>query len=625
MKSINTKEEVKKILPKSPAIAKTRETAAPPFFKALMNYVENGAASWHCPGHSGGAAFLKSPVGKLFHKFFGENLLKADVCNAVEELGQLLEHTGPIAASEKNAARIFNADHLFFVTNGTSTSNKIVWHATVGPDDIVIVDRNCHKSNLHAIMMTGAIPIYLSPTRNHYGIIGPIPESEFSFENIQKKIEKHPFIKDKTQKPRILTLTQSTYDGISYNVEIIKNKLDGKINALHFDEAWLPHAAFHDFYKNMHAIGTNRPRAKESLIFSTQSTHKMLAGLSQASQILVQNSEAKKLNRFVFNEAYLMHTTTSPLYSIIASCDVSAAMMDGPNGKALVEESLLEAINFRRAMRPLENRLGFKVWGPDELPSKGIGSRENWILKPNEKWHGFGEISPDFNILDPIKTTVLTQGLDVNGNFAADGIPASIVAKYLRENGIVVEKCGLYSFFVMFTIGTTKGKWNNIIETLKKFKMDYDNNELLVKIIPKFASAHSCYQQLGLKDLCQQIHDEYKAGDLARMTTEIYVSEITPAMKPSDAFARIAHEEIERIEIDNLEGRVTAVLLTPYPPGIPLLAPGERFNKTIVNYLKFARDFNHQFPGLETDVHGLVTENHNGIKKYFVDCVTFSK
>lgn len=615
MKSTNTKE----VLPKKAALA---EIKAPPFFQALMNYVENGAASWHCPGHSGGAAFLKSPVGKLFHRFFGENLLKADVCNAVEELGQLLEHTGPIAASEKNAARIFNADHLFFVTNGTSTSNKIVWHATVGPDDIVIVDRNCHKSNLHAIMMTGAVPIYLSPTRNHYGIIGPIPESEFSFENIQKKIEKHPFIKDKTKKPRILTLTQSTYDGISYNVETIKNKLDGKINVLHFDEAWLPHAAFHDFYKNMHAIGTNRPRAKESLIFSTQSTHKMLAGLSQASQILVQDSEAKKLNRFVFNEAYLMHTTTSPLYSIIASCDVSAAMMDGPSGKALVEESLLEAMDFRRAMRPLESKLGFKVWGPDALPPEGLGSRENWILKPNEKWHGFGDVSPDFNILDPIKTTVLTQGLDVNGNFATEGIPASIVAKYLVENGIVVEKCGLYSFFVMFTIGTTKGKWNTLIEIIKKFKMDYDNNEMLTKVIPKFANAHLCYQKLGLKDLCQQIHDEYKAGDLARMTTEIYVSEITPAMKPSDAFAKIAHEEIERIEIDNLEGKVTAVLLTPYPPGIPLLVPGERFNKAIVNYLKFARDFNHMFPGFETDVHGLVNENHNGLKKYFVDCVT---
>lgn len=119
---------------------------APPFFRALVDYAYDGSYSWHCPGHSGGVAFLKSPVGQMFHQFFGENMLRADVCNAVDELGQLLDHTGPVAASERNAARIFNADHLFFVTNGTSTSNKIVWHSCVAAGDIVLVDRNCHKS-----------------------------------------------------------------------------------------------------------------------------------------------------------------------------------------------------------------------------------------------------------------------------------------------------------------------------------------------------------------------------------------------------------------------------------------------------------------------------------------------
>jgi arginine decarboxylase len=163
------------------------------FLRALVHYAADGSYSWHCPGHSGGVAFLKSPVGQMFHQFFGENMLRADVCNAVEELGQLLDHTGPVAASERNAARIFNADHLYFVTNGTSTSNKIVWHSTVAPGDIVVVDRNCHKSILHAIMMTGAIPVFLMPTRNNFGIIGPIPKSEFAWENIQKKIAAKSF------------------------------------------------------------------------------------------------------------------------------------------------------------------------------------------------------------------------------------------------------------------------------------------------------------------------------------------------------------------------------------------------------------------------------------------------
>ncbi len=163
------------------------DSLAPPFFRALVEYAQDGSYSWHCPGHSGGVAFLKSPVGQMFHQFFGENMLRADVCNSVDELGQLLDHSGPVAAAERNAARIFNADHCFFVTNGTSTSNKIVWHANVAPNDIVVVDRNCHVSILHAITMTGAIPVFLPPTRNHLGIIGPIPLDEFRPESIQKR------------------------------------------------------------------------------------------------------------------------------------------------------------------------------------------------------------------------------------------------------------------------------------------------------------------------------------------------------------------------------------------------------------------------------------------------------
>src|SRR6185503_17661762 len=272
------------------------DSLAPPFFRALVDYAQDGSYSWHCPGHSGGVAFLKSPVGQMFHQFFGENMLRADVCNAVEELGQLLDHSGPVAASERNAARIFGSDYAFFVTNGTSTSNKMVRHYTVAPGDVVIVDRNCHKSILHAITMTGAVPVFLMPTRNHFGIIGPIPREEFRWENIQKKIQANPFARDVKAKPRVLTLTQSTYDGIVYNVDTIKEMLDGHIDTLHFDEAWLPHATFHDFYRGMHAIGRDRPRCKESMMFSTQSVHKLLAGLSQASQILVQEPEKFKLN-----------------------------------------------------------------------------------------------------------------------------------------------------------------------------------------------------------------------------------------------------------------------------------------------------------------------------------------
>ncbi|MBF6632047.1 MAG: DegT/DnrJ/EryC1/StrS family aminotransferase, partial [Comamonas sp.] len=412
------------------------ESVQPPFFKALLDYAEDGSYSWHCPGHSGGVAFLKSPVGQMYHQFYGENMLRADVCNAVEELGQLLDHNGAIGESERNAARIFNADHCYFVTNGTSTSNKIVWHHTVAPGDVVVVDRNCHKSILHAIIMTGAIPVFLKTTRNHFGIIGPIPQSEFSIESIQAKIAANPLLKGvdaKTVKPRVLTLTQSTYDGVLYNTETIKTMLDGYIANLHFDEAWLPHAAFHPFYGTYHAMGKKRIRPKESVVYATQSIHKLLAGISQASHVLVQDSQNEKLDHHLFNEAYLMHTSTSPQYSIIASCDVAAAMMEPPGGTALVEESILEALDFRRAMRKVDAEFGdddwwFEVWGPEKLADEGVGRAEDWIIrgkdgstktkskkkngKQFDNWHGFGDLADGFNMLDPIKSTIVTPGLD---------------------------------------------------------------------------------------------------------------------------------------------------------------------------------------------------------------------
>ena len=618
------------------------EGIKPPFFKALLNYAEDGSYSWHCPGHSGGVAFLKSPIGQMYHQFYGENMLRADVCNSVEELGQLLDHNGAIGASERNAARIFNADHCFFVTNGTSTSNKMVWHHTVAPGDVVVVDRNCHKSILHSIIMTGAIPVFLKPTRNHYGIIGPIPQSEFAIDSIKAKIRANPLLEGvdaDTVKPRIMTLTQSTYDGVLYNTETIKDLLDGYVENLHFDEAWLPHAAFHPFYGSYHSMGRKRARPMHSVTYATQSIHKLLAGISQASHVLVQDSQDTKLDSHLFNEAYLMHTSTSPQYSIIASCDVAAAMMEPPGGTALVEESIAEALDFRRAMRKVDDEFGdddwwFQVWGPPiELAEEGIGRTTDWVLKRTDadgvhqsdgedSWHGFGDMAPGFNMLDPIKATLITPGLNLDGRFEETGIPASIVTKYLAEHGVVVEKTGLYSFFIMFTIGITKGRWNSLLTELQQFKDDYDQNQPMWRVMPEFCAKQPRYEKMGLRDLCQHVHALYAKYDVAILSTDMYLSDHRPAMKPSDAFAHIAHRTTQRVPIDDLEGRITTSLVTPYPPGIPLLIPGEVFNRKIVEYLKFNREFARECPGFETDIHGLVQEiGSDGVVRHFADCV----
>jgi arginine decarboxylase len=306
---------------------------------------------------------------------------------------------------------------------------------------------------------------------------------------------------------------------------------------------------------------------------------------------------------------------------------VAAAMMEAPGGTALVEESIREALDFRRAMRKVDLEFGdddwwFTVWGPDYLVAHGVGEQSDWILQSNDHWHGFGDLADGFNMLDPIKATLVTPGLNMDGTFGETGIPAALVSRFLTEHGVVVEKTGLYSFFIMFTIGITKGRWNTLLTALQQFKDDYDRNQPMWRILPDFCKGHRHYERMGLRDLCQMIHAEYKKHDVARLTTEMYLSDMVPALKPSDAFARMAHREVERVSIDQLEGRVTGVLLTPYPPGIPLLIPGERFNKTIVQYLQFARSFNQKFPGFETYIHGLGEEaDADGEKRFYVDCL----
>jgi arginine/lysine/ornithine decarboxylase len=333
-----------------------------------------------------------------------------------------------------------------------------------------------------------------------------------------------------------------------------------------------------------------------------------------------------------------MHSSTSPQYSIIASCDVAAAMMEPPSGTALVEESIAEALDFRRAMRKIDEEFGegdwwFEVWGPDHLEEEGIGRSKDWVLKRTDAdgvqpsdgedaWHGFGDMAPGFNMLDPIKATIITPGLNLDGRFEETGIPASIVTKFLAEHGVVVEKTGLYSFFIMFTIGITKGRWNTLLTALQQFKDDFDKNQPMWRTMPKFCAKHPRYEQMGLRDLCQHVHALYAKYDVAILSTDMYLSDHTPVMTPSDAFSHIAQRTTQRVPIDDLEGRITTSLVTPYPPGLPLLIPGEVFNTKIVEYLKFNREFERECPGFETDIHGLVQEvGADGAMHYFADCV----
>ncbi|CAD5110355.1 Orn/Lys/Arg family decarboxylase [Zestomonas carbonaria] len=605
------------------------ERLLPPFFRALVEHTAQSNYSWHTPGHGGGVAYRKSPVGQAFHQFFGENTLRSDLSVSVPELGSLLDHTGPLAEAEARAARNFGADNTYFVINGTSTANKIVWHSMVGRDDLVLVDRNCHKSILHSIIMTGAIPLYLCPERNELGIIGPIPLSEFSRESIQAKIDASPLAKGREPKVKLAVVTNSTYDGLCYNAEMVKQALGDSVEVLHFDEAWYAYAAFHEFYEGRYGMGTRR-EPNSPMVFTTHSTHKLLAAFSQASMIHVQDGGMRSLDRHRFNEAFMMHISTSPQYSIIASLDVASAMMEGPAGRSLIQETFDEALSFRRALANLRQNLPaddwwFDIWQPPRTEGAESIATQDWVLEPNADWHGFGEVADDYVLLDPIKVTLVTPGLTAGGKLDEHGIPAAVVSKFLWERGLVVEKTGLYSFLVLFSMGITKGKWSTLLTELLEFKRLYDANVGLAEALPSIARAGgSRYVGMGLRDLCEELHACYRENATAKALKRMYTILPEVAMKPADAYDQLVRGEVEAVPIDRLEGRIAAVMLVPYPPGIPLIMPGERFTqatRSIIDYLEFARAFDSCFPGFDADVHGLQHEELNGERCYTVDCI----
>lgn len=614
-----------------------RNQIAPPFTKALMAFAQIYEYSWHTPGHTGGTAFLKSPVGLAFFDYFGENLLRSDLSISVGELGSLLDHSGPIGESERYAASVFGAHRSYSVTNGTSTSNRVIFMACVTRGDIALVDRNCHKSIEQALTMTGAIPTYMLPSRNHLGLIGPIHSERLAPEAIKESIVKNPLaLKEngKNPKPMHSIITNSTYDGLCYKVTRVLDLLGKSVDRIHFDEAWYGYARFNPLYEERFGMHGDPAEHEGPTVFTTTSTHKLLAALSQASFIHVRDGR-NAVEHARFNESFMMHASTSPQYAIISSNEVSAAMMAGAGGKTLTTESISEAVAFRLALRRIRRQYNAKgdwffcTWNADEVTDTATGNKMAfedapesllisdpgcWVLHPGDKWHGFGDLEDGYCMLDPIKVSVVTPGMALSGYLEDKGIPATLVTAYLDNRGIVVEKTTDFTILFLFSIGITKGKWGTLLNALLKFKEDYDANTPLEEVLPLLIHDHpERYQGLGLRDLADQMFSQMKASGQTQLLAQAFSSLPEARMTPGDAYSRLVHDEVEPVEVDKMANRIVATGVVPYPPGIPMLMPGEDAgpdNGPYLGYLRALQAWDRLFPGFGHDIHGV--ENIDG-------------
>lgn len=626
------------------AVNRYEKKMMPPLMAAMMQYAKEKEYSWSAPGHQGGIGFCKTAVGRKFYDFYGENIFRTDMGIERASLGSMLDHTGAFGESEKYIARVFGAHRSYSLVVGTSGANRTIMQACLSDKNIAICDRNSHKSIEQGLILTGATPVYMTPTRNAYSIIGPIPKKQMSAEYLRGQVAESRFAqKLENKRPAYSVVTNCTYDGLIYNGDSIQQMLGESCDRIHYDEAWFGYSRFNPIYRGFHAMRGNKVNHSHDAptIFATHSTHKLLNALSQASYIHIREGRGN-IQPAQFNQSYMMHATTSPLYSIAASNDVAAAMMDGKQGISLTNEVIEEAVDFRQAIARMynqkqqENDWFFKPWNPETVTDPENGERYNfanapkqllttgqscWILNPKDKWHGFNDLDENWVMLDPVKVSLLTPGLNDDGSLKEKGIPAALVTAYLYNLGIVPTRTTDFQIMFLFSMGVTKGKWVTLMNSLMAFKKHYDMNAPLKDVMPDLVSAApALYSNLGMRDLGDKMIAFLRKHNPSHKLNQAYESLPQADMVPREAFKQLVANEVELVSVYELENRTAANSVIPYPPGIPMMISGENFgdmHSPQIGYLQALQCWDDTFPGFEHETEG--AEKEHGI--YHVMCL----
>lgn len=606
----------------------------PPFFGALAQYVYKGKSQFDCPGHQGGAYFRRHPAGRAFYDFFGEELFRSDLCNADVAMGDLLIHEGAPLTAQKAAAKVFNADKTYFVLNGTSASNKVVLNAALTPGDLVLYDRNNHKSINHgALLQAGATPIYLETARNPFGFIGGIDEKCFDEEYLRSLVrEKCPEKADAKRPFRLAVIQLGTYDGTIYNARQVVDKIGHLCDYILFDSAWVGYEQFIPMMRDcsplLLELGPEVPG-----IFVTQSVHKQQAGFSQTSQIHKKDSHIKGQDRYiphkVLNNAFMMHASTSPFYPLFASLDVNAKMQEGEAGRRLWADCVKTVVDARKLLLEtchyIKPFIPSKVRGSDwkSYPTDLIAQDlEFFKFVPGQKWHSFEGYGENQYFVDPCKFMLTTPGIDVEtGEYEDFGVPATILANYLRDNGIIPEKNDLNSILFLMTPAENKEKMDHLVSQIARFEKYLDDDAPLEEVLPNLYKAYeSRYRNYSIRQLCQEMHDFYKERNIKEIQKEMFRTEFMPksVINPQEAHFAFLRGQAELVRLEDAEGRVAAEGALPYPPGVLCCFPGEVWGGPVLKYFLAWQEAMGRMPGFAPELQGVyVEDNGRGGKQVY--------
>ncbi|PUX59863.1 ornithine decarboxylase [Cronobacter sakazakii] len=610
------------------------ESLLPPFFDTLTQYVEMQNSTFACPGHQHGEFFKKHPAGRQFYDFFGENVFRADMCNADVKLGDLLIHEGSAKHAQKFAAKVFHADKTYFVLNGTSAANKVVTNALLTQSDLVLFDRNNHKSNHHgALIQAGATPVYLEAARNPFGFIGGIDERCFDEAYLRELIaEVAPSRAQEARPFRLAVIQLGTYDGTVYNARQVVDKIGHLCDYILFDSAWVGYEQFipmmADCSPLLLDLNENDPG-----IFVTQSVHKQQAGFSQTSQIHKKDNHIRGQARFCphkrLNNAFMLHASTSPFYPLFAALDVNAKIHEGESGKRLWAECVELGIEARKAI--IANCHMIKPFIPDTVagrpwqdhPTDAIArERRFFSFEPGAAWHGFAGYAREQYFVDPCKLLLTTPGIDAEtGEYSDFGVPAAILANYLRENGIVPEKADLNSILFLLTPAESAQKMAHLVAMLARFEQHIEDDTPLADVLPTICQKYPVrYKGYTLRQLCQEMHNLYVSFDVKALQRAMFRKAELPqvVMNPQQANVEYIRGNVELVRLSEAEGRVAAEGALPYPPGVLCVVPGEVWGGAALRYFLALEEGVNLLPGFSPELQGVYSQTDpDGIKRLY--------
>lgn len=575
----------------------------PPFTKALLDFAKEARDDFCTPGHHSGALFDEIPEGRAFVRALGEGAFTADISDSSSVIGDPSSHEGVSGEAEALAASVYGSDRCFFVLGGTSASNRIAISALVSEGDLILFDRNNHKSaSQAALAAAGGLPVYLASERNESGIIGGLTEETLDPVRLREKAARLSPAAVKKQRPyRLACLQLSTYDGLFLNARELLRRIGSLCDYILFDGAWAGYENFLPLLQDS-AVLTFPLTKDDPGILVTQSVHKQLAGFSMTSQLHKKDSHLRGMTRYleddVLQTAFLMHISTSPYYPLLAGLEMNAYLHQ-KKGKELWQEAAITATELKRSilkrcrfLRPFTApTVRAASW--DAHPTEEILSDPAFFaISPKDTWHGFSHIAENLYLTDPCKVLLVT-----------DPLPAPLLSHFLESRHVTVEKSDFHTLLFLIEPGDTKEKQEHLLSLLQECEAAYEANTPMSVFAPHL----TCRKGEGLKDFSLRYQDFLCREGAARLTQALFDEDHFPkaALTGRNAHQAFLKGARERVPLLKAKGRVSLEMILPYPPGITVLEPGEVWTDEALSYFLFLQKYKSAFPDFSPEILGV--------------------